>query len=415
MTALSKSQAASFDVETVRRDFPSLAGTMHGKPLAYLDSAASALKPQVVLDKLNWAHGAAYATVHRGIYQLSQNMTEAYEQARETTARFIGARGPEEIVFVRGATEAINLVAQSWGRAHLKAGDEIILSEMEHHSNIVPWQLLRDQIGIVIKVAPITDDGALDYQAYEALLGPKTRLVAITHMSNVLGTEVDIRRVVTAAKTVGARVLIDGCQAAPHMPLDMQTLGCDFYAFSGHKLYAPTGIGVLWGRDEVLAAMPPYHGGGSMIEEVTFARTTFLPPPLRFEAGTPNFVGAVALAAAMDYVDGLGLDAIHGHEMALLDYAEQGLRTVPKLRIHGTARPKGSIISFTMAGVHPHDIGTILDRDGIAIRAGHHCAQPLMERLGVPATARASLGLYSNRSDIDRLIAGLEKVVDIFG
>ncbi|RME63976.1 MAG: cysteine desulfurase, partial [Alphaproteobacteria bacterium] len=358
---------------------------------------------------------AAYATVHRGIYQLSQNMTEAYEAARETAARFIGARGAEEIVFVRGATEGINLVAQSWGRAHLKAGDEIILSEMEHHSNIVPWQLLRDQIGIVIKVAPISDDGALDYEAYEALLGPGTKLVAITHMSNVLGTEVDIRRVVAAAKAVGARVLVDGCQAVPHLPLDMAALGCDFYAFSGHKLYGPTGIGVLWARYDVLESMPPYHGGGSMIEEVTFPRTTFLPPPLRFEAGTPNFVGAVGLAAAMDYVSGLGLAGIHAHEMAVLDYAEQRLRAFNSLRIHGTARPKGSIISFTMAGVHPHDIGTILDRDGIAIRAGHHCAQPLMERLGVAATARASLGLYSTQGDIDRLVAGLEKVVDIFG
>lgn len=403
-----------YDVDSVRADFPVFSQQVYGKPFTFLDSAASAQKPQVVIDRVRRAYEQEYATVHRGIYKFSGEMTEAYEQARETTAKFLNAKSEKEIVFVRGATEAINLVATSWGNM-LSEGDEIILSEMEHHSNIVPWQLLRERKGIVIKIAPITDDGALDYDAFEALLTPKTKLVAITHMSNVLGTIVDIKRVVKSAHAVGAKVLVDGCQAAPRMPVDVQDLGCDFYVFSGHKVYGPTGIGALWARYEILDAMPPYHGGGSMIEEVRFEKTTFLEPPLRFEAGTPNFVGSIGMATALDYVSSLCLEAIHSHEEDLLTYAEEQLRGLNSVTLYGTARPKNAILSFTMADVHPHDIGTILDRDGIAIRAGHHCAQPLMERLGVNATARVSFGVYSTREDVDRLVKSLAKVIDIFG
>lgn len=403
-----------YDAERVRADFPVLSQQVYGKPFTFLDSAASAQKPQVVIDRVRRAYEQEYATVHRGIYKFSGEMTEAYEQARETTANFLNAKSEKEIVFVRGATEGINLVATSWGNM-LQEGDEIILSEMEHHSNIVPWQLLRERKGITIKVAPITDDGALDYDAFEALLSPKTKLVAITHMSNALGTLVDIKRIVSAAHVVGAKVLVDGCQAAPRMPVDVQNLGCDFYVFSGHKVYGPTGIGALWARYEILDAMPPYHGGGSMIEEVRFEKTTFLEPPLKFEAGTPNFVGSIGMATALDYVSGLGLEAIHTHEEDLLNYAEEQLRGLNSVTLYGTARPKNAILSFSMADVHPHDIGTILDRDGIAIRAGHHCAQPLMERLGVNATARVSFGVYSTREDVDRLVKSLTKVIDIFG
>lgn len=415
MTVLPQTITAGLDVERVRADFPVLQQEVYGKPFVFLDTAASAQKPQVVIDRINRAYAQEYATVHRGIYKFSADMTEAYENARKTTARFLNAKSDKEIVFVRGATEAINLVATSWGNSHLQAGDEIILTEMEHHSNIVPWQLLRDRTGITIKVAPIKDDGALDYDALDALIGPKTKLVAITHMSNVLGTIIDIRRVCNMAHAKGAKVLVDGCQAAPRMPVDVQALDCDFYVFSGHKIYGPTGIGVLWTRYEILAAMPPYHGGGSMIEEVSFEKTTFLEPPLRFEAGTPNFVGTVGLASALDYVMSLDLNAVHAHEEDLLTYAEEKLRGINRLTLHGTARPKSAILSFSIEGVHPHDVGTILDRDGIAIRAGHHCAQPLMHRLGVTATVRASFGVYSTKGDVDRLAKGLEKVLDIFG
>ncbi|MEM1021881.1 MAG: cysteine desulfurase [Pseudomonadota bacterium] len=388
---------------------------MNGKPLAFLDSAASSLKAQPVLDAVTAAYARDYATVHRGIYTLSQEMTERYEAARTSVAKLIGASIDKEIVFTRGATEAINLVASSWGETHLSAGDEIILTQMEHHSNIIPWQLLRDKIGVVIKVADITDDGALDWQSFNSLLTEKTKLVAITHMSNVLGTILDIPAVVKAAHAVGAKVLVDGCQAVPHMPVDVAALNCDFYVFSGHKIHAPTGIGALWARYDILDAMRPYQGGGSMIEEVSFERTTYLPPPLRFEAGTPHFVGAIGLGVAADYMLELGLDRVHAHEMALLDYAVDALSQVNSLTIHGTAPDKGGILSFTMEGVHPHDIGTILDRDGVAIRAGHHCAQPLMDRLGVDATARASFAAYSSQEDVDRLIEGLHKVSRIFG
>ncbi|MGD1955422.1 MAG: cysteine desulfurase [Sphingomonadales bacterium] len=399
----------------VRPDFPPLATEMNGKPLAFLDSAASSLKAQPVLDAVVAAYAQDYATVHRGIYTLSQEMTERYEAARASVAKLIGAKTDKEIVFTRGATEAINLVASSWGETHLSAGDEIILTQMEHHSNIIPWQLLRDKVGVVIKVADITDEGALDWESFTSLRTEKTKLVAITHMSNVLGTIVDMPAVVKAAHAAGAKVLVDGCQAVPHMPVDVTALNCDFYVFSGHKIHAPTGIGALWARYDILEAMRPYQGGGSMIEEVSFEQTTYLPPPLRFEAGTPHFVGAIGLGVAADYMLELGLDRVHAHEMALLDYAMNALSQVNSLTIHGTAPDKGGILSFTMEGVHPHDIGTILDRDGVAIRAGQHCAQPLMDRLGVDATARASFAAYSSQEDVDRLIEGLHKVSRIFG
>ncbi|MEO0410953.1 MAG: cysteine desulfurase [Pseudomonadota bacterium] len=399
----------------VRGDFPQLKTQMNAKPLAFLDSAASSLKAQPVLDAVMQAYAQDYATVHRGIYALSQDMTERYEAARRSVARFIGASSDQEIVFTRGATEAINLVASSWAETHLKAGDEVLITEMEHHSNIIPWQLLRDKVGIVIKVAAITDDGAPDWESFSALLSEKTKLVAITHMSNVLGTVVDIAKVSAAAHRVGAKVLVDGCQSVPHMPVDVAALGCDFYVFSGHKIHAPTGIGALWGRYDVLETMRPYEGGGSMIEDVTFENSTYLPPPLRFEAGTPHFVGAIGLGVAIEYMSAIGMERVHAHEQELLEYATQRLLQIPSLTIYGTAQPKGGILSFAIEGVHPHDIGTILDRDGIAIRAGHHCAQPLMERLGVGSTARASFALYSSKEDVDRLVSGLEKVSRIFG
>jgi cysteine desulfurase/selenocysteine lyase len=393
-----------------RADFPVFAAE---PGLAYLDTGATALKPQVVVDAITQAYAVDYATVHRGVYRRSAEMTARYEAAREAVAHFIGAGSANEIVFTRGATEAINLVAASWGGTHLRAGDEVVLTELEHHSNIVPWQLLRDRVGIAIKVAPITDDGDLDYVALEALIGPRTRLVALTHVSNVLGTVVDIPRVVAAAHAVGAKVLVDGCQAAPRLTVDVAALGCDFYALSGHKLYGPTGIGALWARPDLLEAMPPWQGGGAMIETVTFERTTYAPPPQRFEAGTPHIVGALGLHAAIDYIEGIGRATIHAHEDALVRQTRAALQSLNSVRLLG---PEGSagIVSFTMEGVHPHDIGTILDETSVCVRAGHHCAQPLMERLGVPATARASFGVYNTSDDVARLVRGLETVARIF-
>jgi len=393
-----------------RADFPVFD---HAPDLVYLDSGATAQKPRVVIDAITRAYAQDYATVHRGVYQRSQLMTEAYEEARARVARFLNAADVSEILFVRGATEAINMVAQSWGRAHLKGGDEIVVTTLEHHSNIVPWQLLRDQTGIVLHAAPVGDDGDLDYAALARLIGPKTKLVAITQVSNVLGTIVDIPRVVAMARAAGARVLVDGCQAAPHMAVDVAALGCDFFTFSGHKLYGPTGIGALWARREILDTMPPWQGGGAMIETVTFARTTYAPPPQRFEAGTPHIVGALGLAAAIDYVERLGPGAIAAHEAALAVEARAVLRGYPSVRVLGPDHAAG-IISFVMAGVHPHDIGTIFDEDGVNIRAGHHCAQPLMERLGVPATARVSFGVYNSRDDVARLARAMDKVTRIF-
>ncbi|BBE32955.1 cysteine desulfurase [Sphingosinicella microcystinivorans] len=390
-----------------RADFPGVADW------AYLDSAATAQKPQAVIDAIAAAYGPEYATVHRGVYARSATMTERFEAARSTAARFINAASPNEIVFVRGATEAINLVAQTWGMT-LKAGDRILLSRLEHHSNIVPWQLLRDRTGIEIDVAPLTADHRIDEVALEAMLTPAHKLVAVAHVSNVLGSVADIARIARAAHAVGAKLLVDGCQAVPRMGVDVQALGADFYAFSGHKLYGPTGIGVLWARGDILSAMPPWQGGGSMIETVTFEKTTYAPSPTRFEAGTPHIVGAVGLAAAMDYVSAIGLDVIDTHERHLAGLARTELRKVNSLRLFGPEDSSG-IVSFAMEGVHPHDIGTILDEEGVAIRAGHHCAQPLMDLLGVPATARASFGVYSDESDVDRLLRGIARVKRIFG
>ena len=380
---------------------------------AYLDTAATAQKPKPVIDAITRGYAESYATVHRGVYQRSADMTLAFEASRRRVARFINAPSPDEIVFVRGATEAINLVAHSWGNS-LKPGDRILLSTLEHHSNIVPWQLLRDRTGIAIDAAPLTEDGRIDLDAVETMLTPQHKLVALAHVSNVLGSVLDARRAAGLAHAVGAKLLLDGCQAVPRLAVDVQALGCDFYAFSGHKLYGPTGIGVLWARGEILDAMPPWHGGGAMIDRVTFEKTTYAPPPARFEAGTPHVVGVIGLHAAIDYVDAIGLDAIHAHETALVKATRDALHGLNSVRVFGPEDSAG-IVSFAIEGVHPHDIGTILDEEQVAIRAGHHCAQPLMDHLGVPATARASFGVYNGESDVAALVRGLERVARIFG
>ena len=380
---------------------------------AYLDTAATAQKPKPVIDAITRGYAESYATVHRGVYQRSADMTLAFEASRRRVARFINAPSPDEIVFVRGATEAINLVAHSWGNG-LKPGDRILLSTLEHHSNIVPWQLLRDRTGIAIDVAPLTEDGRIDLDAVEAMLTPQHKLVALAHVSNVLGSVLDARRAADLAHGVGAKLLLDGCQAVPRLTVDVQALGCDLYAFSGHKLYGPTGIGVLWARGEILDAMPPWHGGGAMIDRVTFEKTTYAPPPARFEAGTPHVVGVIGLHAAIDYVDAIGLDAIHAHEAALVKATRDALHSLNSVRVFGPEDSAG-IVSFAIEGVHPHDIGTILDEERVAIRAGHHCAQPLMDHLGIPATARASFGVYNGESDVAALVRGLERVARIFG
>lgn len=381
---------------------------------AYLDTAATAQKPRPVLDAIARGYGETYATVHRGVYQRSADMTLAFEAARRRVADFIGARSPDEIVFTRGATEGINLVAQCWAGTQLKAGDRILLSMLEHHSNIVPWQMVAERVGAAIDVVPLTADGHIDLDVMAQMLRPEHKLVALAHVSNVLGSVLDVQRAVTLAHGVGAKILIDGCQAVARLPVDVAALGCDFYVFSGHKLYGPTGIGVLWGRGELLEAMPPYQGGGSMIDRVTFERTTYAPPPGRFEAGTPHIVGVLGLHAAIDYVAGIGLDAIHAHETALVAAAREGLGRINSVTLFGPEDSAG-IVSFAFQGVHPHDIGTILDEERVAIRAGHHCAQPLMDRLGVPATARASFGVYNSAADVDALVRGLERVSRIFG
>ena len=393
----------------VLADFPAIPGGW-----AYLDTAATAQKPKPVIDAIMRGYGETYATVHRGVYQRSADMTLAFEASRRRVAKFLNAPSPDEIVFVRGATEAINLVASSWGGTVLKAGDRILLSTLEHHSNIVPWQLLRDRTGIEIDVAPLTEDGKIDLDAVEAILTPAHKLVALAHVSNVLGSILDARRAADLAHAVGAKLLLDGCQAVPRLKVDVQALGCDFYAFSGHKLYGPTGIGVLWARAEILDAMPPWHGGGAMIDRVTFEKTTYAPPPARFEAGTPHVVGVIGLHAAIDYVESIGLDAIHAHETALVKATRDALHGLNSIRLFGPEDSAG-IVSFAIEGVHPHDIGTILDEGQVAIRAGHHCAQPLMDHLGVPATARASFGVYNGEQDVAALVRGLERVARIFG
>jgi cysteine desulfurase/selenocysteine lyase len=381
---------------------------------AYLDTAATAQKPRVVIDAITAAYGETYATVHRGVYQRSADMTLAFEAARRRVAKFIGAASESEIVFVRGATEAINLVAQSWGLTHLKPGDRILLSTLEHHSNIVPWQLIRDRTGIAIDVCSLTEDGRIDLDAAEAMLTPAHKLVALGHVSNVLGSVLDVKRAADLAHGVGAKLLIDGCQAVARLPVDVAALDCDFYAFSGHKLYGPTGIGVLWARAEILESMPPWQGGGSMIDTVTFEKTTYLPAPARFEAGTPHITGVIGLHAAIDYVSDIGLPAIHAHESALVADARAALSAINSVRLFGPEDSAG-IVSFAIEGVHPHDIGTILDESRVAIRAGHHCAQPLMRHLGVDATARASFGVYNGPADIIALVSGIERVTRIFG
>ncbi|MBM3486844.1 MAG: cysteine desulfurase [Alphaproteobacteria bacterium] len=413
MNALMAEHGA-YDVARIRGDFPILGERVYGKPLTYLDNGASAQKPRAVIDAIRNAYETEYANVHRGVHYLSQRATDAMESARQKVRDFLNAREDHEIIFVRGATEGINLVAASWGRANLKPGDEILLTTMEHHSNIVPWQMIRDQTGAVIKVAPIDDDGALVMEELARLIGPRTRMVAVTHVSNALGTVVPIADIIRRAHAVGAKVLIDGCQAVPHIPVDVQALDCDFYVFSGHKLYGPSGIGVLYGKAALLEAMPPYQGGGEMIETVTFQKTTYAGLPFKFEAGTPHIVGAVGLGAAIEYLGSLGLPRIAAHEHELLAYATERLAALNAIRIVGRAPEKAAILSFTLDGVHPHDIGTILDREGIAVRTGHHCAQPVMDRFDLPATVRASFGLYNTREEVDRLVAGLARVQEIF-
>ena len=398
---------------TRKADFPGLVAP-DGSPWHYLDTAASAQKPQAVLGAMNRALGSDYATVHRGVYGRSAQMTLGYEAARRRAADFMGARSENEIVFVRGATEAINLVAASWGMANIGEGDRIVLSTLEHHSNIVPWQMVAERTGAQIDVCPLTEDHRIDLGALEALLTPRTKLVSLAHVSNVLGSVLDARAAADLAHSVGAKIMLDGCQAAPRMALDMAALDCDFYAFSGHKLYGPTGIGVLWAREDILDAMPPWQGGGAMIDRVTFEKTTYAPPPQRFEAGTPMITEAIALHAAINYVDALGPDQLFAHESALARQLRDELRSLNSVTLFGPEESAG-IVSFAIEGVHPHDLGTILDEENVAIRAGHHCAQPLMDHLGVTATARVSFGLYSDESDIAALLRGIERTQRIFG
>jgi cysteine desulfurase/selenocysteine lyase len=403
------------NVEHWRADFPILGERVHGRPLIYLDNGATTQKPASVIYTENAYYRHSNANVHRGVHLLSQRATDAFEAARAKIARFINALRADEIVFVRGTTEAINLVAQSFARPQLKPGDEILISAMEHHSNIVPWQMLCEQTGAVLKVVPIDDTGALDAGAYERLLNERTRLVAITHLANALGSINPVELIVAAAHAKGVLVLLDGAQAISHLPVDVRALDCDFYAFSGHKVYGPTGIGVLYAKAALLEAMPPWQGGGEMIRSVTFEKTEYNAIPWKFEAGTPNIAGAIALGAALDYVDRIGMEVIAAHEADLLAYATDALRGIPGLRLIGTARDKASILSFVLDGVHAHDVGTILDHHGVAVRAGHHCAMPVMQRFGVPATVRASLALYNTQEDIDALIEGLGRVRELFG
>ncbi|MBL8671147.1 MAG: SufS family cysteine desulfurase [Alphaproteobacteria bacterium] len=410
----SAAAAPAYDVERVRADFPILHRPVHGKRLAYLDSAGSAQKPRAVIDAEVRAYETAYSNVHRGASYLSGVATQAYEDARATVARFVNAREAREVVFTKNATEAINLVAFAWGRKALRPGDEILISEMEHHSNIVPWQLVAEQTGAVVKAVPIDGAGNFLLDEYERLLTPRTKMVAVTHVSNVLGTVVPIADVARLAHKVGAKVLIDGCQGIVHEPVDVQALDVDFYVCSAHKLYGPSAIGALWGRGALLDAMPPFQGGGGMIETVTIERTTFAPVPARFEAGTPAIAQAPAFAAALDYIGSTGFAAIEAHERALLDYGTALLQDIPGVMIHGQAREKTAVIAFTVGEVHAHDVATIVDKHGVAVRSGHHCTQPLHAKLGVAATCRASLGMYSTRADLDQLAAALRNVQEIF-
>ncbi len=415
MASVVSAHRDTLDVAAIRRDFPLLRQRVHGKPLVYLDNAATTQKPQAVLDTLMRYYVEENANVHRGVHSLSGRATDSYEAARDTARRFLNAADAKEIVFVRGATEGINLVAQTYGRTHVGAGDEIVISEMEHHSNIVPWQILCEEKGARLRVIPITDAGELRLDEYERLLSDRTKIVAIVHVSNVLGTINPVGEIVRRARAHGSAVVIDGAQAVAHMPVDVQALDCDFYVFSGHKIFGPTGIGVLYGRKALLESMPVYQVGGGMIGRVTFERTTFAELPYKFEAGTPNIAGAIGLATALDYLTATGIERVASYEHALIAYATEALLEVPGLRLTGTAPAKASVLSFVFSDVHPHDVGTILDREGVAVRAGHHCCQPLMARLGVPATARASLAVYNTREDVDALVGALRIVQEVFG
>jgi cysteine desulfurase/selenocysteine lyase len=404
----------SFDVETIRREFPILSEKVRGKALVYLDNAATSQKPQAVIDAIARYYQGGNANIHRGVHFLSEHATEEHEAARDAVRSFISAARSEEIIFVRGTTEAINLVAQTYGRAHVKAGDEVLVSAMEHHSNIVPWQILCEQQGARLRVIPINDQGELLLDEFKKLLGPRTKIVAVTHVSNALGTVNPIQEIVKTAHAHGVPVLVDGAQAVQHMKVNVQELDCDFYAFSSHKMYGPMGVGVLYGKRALLEAMPPYQGGGDMIRSVTFDKTTYNQLPYKFEAGTPDVAGAIGLGVAINYLTGLGIEGVAAHEHDVLNYATETLSDVPGIRLIGTAKEKAGVLSFVMDGVHPHDIGTILDQEGIAVRTGHHCAQPIMQRFGIPATVRASFGLYNTRGEVDALVAGIQKVREVF-
>jgi cysteine desulfurase / selenocysteine lyase len=406
--------APAFDVEAIRQDFPVLHQEVHGRPLAYLDNAASAQRPVQVIEAMSEYYRRDHANVHRGVHLLSQRATEAFEGAREKVRRFINARSTREVIFTRGTTEAINLVAQSWGRSNVGPGDEIVITHLEHHANIVPWQMLCEQTGAALRVIPMTPSGEIDLEAARALIGPRTRLVAFGHVSNALGTIHPVAELIALARSAGALVLLDGAQGVPHLRVDVQALDCDFYAFSGHKMFGPTGIGVLWGREDVLRAMPPWQGGGDMILSVSFEKTVYNDLPFKFEAGTPNIAGAIGLGAAVDYLERLDFDRASAWEHELLEYGTRLLSGIDGLRIIGTAPHKAAVISFVLEGVHPHDIGTIVDHAGVAIRTGHHCAMPIMEYYGVPATARASFAFYNTRAEIDRLHEALQLAREVF-
>ena len=407
--------AGPFDVQKVRRDFPILHQKVHGKPLVYLDNAATTQKPLAVIEALENYYRRDNSNIHRGVHTLSERATESYEKVRIAAQKFLNAADSKEIIFVRGTTEAINLVAQSYGRKNVSSGDEILITAMEHHSNIVPWQLLCEEKGAHLRVAPINDRGELLLDEFEKLLGPKTKIVAVGHLSNALGTINPVREIVCMAHARNIPVLVDGAQAAPRLAVDVQDLDCDFYAISGHKMYGPTGIGILYGKTQLLEAMPPYQGGGDMIASVTFDKTVYNRLPYKFEAGTPNIADTIGLGAAIEYLNGLGVEQIEQHEADLLSYATKAVEAIPGVRLVGTAREKAGVLSFVMDEIHPHDIGTILESEGIAIRTGHHCAQPVMQRFNIPATARASFGLYNTREEIDALVAGIHKVREVLG
>jgi cysteine desulfurase/selenocysteine lyase len=403
------------DISSIRNQFPILQREVKGKPLVYLDNAATSQKPQVVIDALTNYYSGYNANIHRGIHTLAEEATAAFEETRETVRQFIGASSTDEIIFTRGTTEGINLVASSWGRSNLNAGDEIIISTLEHHSNIVPWQMIAAEKGAILKVVPVTDEGEFIYEAFEQMLSAKTKFVSLVHVSNALGVINPVKKVIDAAHSIGALVLIDGAQSSVHLDINVQELNCDFFAFSGHKIYGPTGVGVLYGKRAVLEDMPPYQGGGEMIREVSFSGTTYNDLPYKFEAGTPNIADVIALKAAMDFISGLGKSAIAEHEHSLLTYATSRLKTVPGLKIIGDIEHKVSVVSFIMEGIHPQDIGILLDNQGIAVRTGHHCTQPLMHRLGIPGTSRASFAVYNTLEEIDALVKGLMKVKKMLG